>query len=509
MRAPNGNVLFNGSGNSEFFDFSSLDVLGFGVDYFNPGGNDRVVGTRYDDSFILSQGAEVINGRGGADTVNYSASTAGVDVDLNNAIQSGGFAENDRLIDIENITGSMNYADSIIGNGFANVLNGLGGSDKLLGGGGDDTLLGGDGNDSLSGDQGNDLLQGGGGHDQLSGGLGDDRLFGNNGNDCLSGGAGADTMDGGAGIDTVDYGASDGGVSVNLETTYGWLADAQGDRYIGVENVRGSRYDDNIWGNDAGNAIWAGDGNDIVDGGEGNNTIDGGAGDDDLGGGSRRDTILGGDGNDIIRSLGGGDVLDGGADDDLFIIGTGGDQVIGGKGIDTLSYLGDPAAEGAVTVDMIAGTAVIDGIGVDTFTEIENLIGTNFDDTLLGNADDNVIEGHGGCDSIAGGIGADVLNGGSGNDTLGGGDGADTFVFRTNPGWVQNSVEKDVILDFTVGVDRLELRGAVDSLDDLQFTQSGDDTIITYGQDGAQAIVLTGVSMEDLLANAETDFLFV
>ena len=58
-------------------------------------------------------------------------------------------------------------------------------------------------------------------------------------------------------------------------------------------------------------------------------------------------------------------------------------------------------------------------------TQIENLIGSEYADTLTGNDADNHIFGGAGGDTIRGGLGNDVLDGGLGNDTLIGGGGGD------------------------------------------------------------------------------------
>jgi len=76
----------------------------------------------------------------------------------------------------------------------------------------------------------------------------------------------------------------------------------------------------------------------------------------------------------------------------------------------------------------------------DTFTSIENLTGTRFDDAVIG--DDA----------------ANRLAARAGNDTLTGGGSADTFVFDTAPNALSNV---DTILDFLSGTDRLEFSRAV------------------------------------------------
>ncbi|NBI13623.1 hypothetical protein GVX81_08380 [[Haemophilus] felis] len=61
-------------------------------------------------------------------------------------------------------------------------------------------------------------------------------------------------------------------------------------------------------------------------------------------------------------------------------------------------------------------------------TQLENLIGSKFGDTLIGNNADNNISGGAGDDIIKGGEGNDYLDGGAGNDQLYGGTGNDIYV---------------------------------------------------------------------------------
>ncbi|WP_206539765.1 Ig-like domain-containing protein [Muribacter muris] len=61
-------------------------------------------------------------------------------------------------------------------------------------------------------------------------------------------------------------------------------------------------------------------------------------------------------------------------------------------------------------------------------TQIENLIGSDYDDTLTGNNADNNIQGGAGNDVIRGGAGNDYLDGGTGTDTMYGGSGDDRYI---------------------------------------------------------------------------------
>ena len=107
-----------------------------------------------------------------------------------------------------------------------------------------------------------------------------------------------------------------------------------------------------------------------------------------------------------------------GASDDLPLAttfnefeGMGGNDTITGNGDTRISYT---SASAAVTVDMVAGTAHgtaagdVANVGSDTFTGVNRVIGSNFNDAITGDGGDNVIEG---------GAGNDTLDGGLGNDT--------------------------------------------------------------------------------------------
>ena len=96
------------------------------------------------------------------DTVSYEESDAGVTVTVGGSV-SGGYAENDMLAGIENVTGSP-HTDTLTGDNNANVLMGGGGADTLDGEGGNDTLDGGAGNDDLDGGPGEDIFKFASGH---------------------------------------------------------------------------------------------------------------------------------------------------------------------------------------------------------------------------------------------------------------------------------------------------------------------------------------------------------
>jgi Ca2+-binding RTX toxin-like protein len=122
-------------------------------------GANHLVGGDWDDRLEGEAGADVIDGGAGVDTADYAGSSAGVRVDLGAGTATGGDAEGDVLLGIENLSGS-DHADRLVGDAGANMLSGGAGDDVLEGGAGDDLLEGGAGNDSFvfSGEWGRDSI---------------------------------------------------------------------------------------------------------------------------------------------------------------------------------------------------------------------------------------------------------------------------------------------------------------------------------------------------------------
>ncbi|WP_421722830.1 calcium-binding protein [Bauldia sp.] len=121
---------------------------------------DKLVGDSGANEIQAMKGNDVINGRGGSDTVDYTLDSfyggvAAVEVNLAKGKATDGFGKTDKLIKIENARGTAK-ADTLTGDSKKNKLEGLEGKDKLKGKGGNDTLIGGDGNDILIGGSGAD-----------------------------------------------------------------------------------------------------------------------------------------------------------------------------------------------------------------------------------------------------------------------------------------------------------------------------------------------------------------
>ena len=326
----------------------------------------------------------------------------------------------------------------------ADVLNGTSGSDVLSGRGGSDRLSGVDGADRLDGGPGDDAnLSGGGGPDLVRGSEGSDVLHGGPGDDVLDGGPGADTLDGDGDTDTASYVYSPAGVTVVLggAASGNRGGDAAGDDVDNVENLVGSAYGDTLTGTAGANVLDGGPGNDTlkplggadrVVGGDGADWVDytgsqpvivdlsqgtgthgdaegdtyfgvehvrGGASNDHLVGTHGANTLAGGGGADTLEGLGGADTLQ------------------GGTGTDTVSYEHSGAG---VQVDLSGPSATL-GVGGDaagdTLSDVEDLIGSPFDDTLIGTI---------GANTLTGGAGNDILDGHGGVDKLFGGEGSDT-----------------------------------------------------------------------------------
>jgi Ca2+-binding RTX toxin-like protein len=125
------------------------------------------------------------------------------------------------------------------------------------------------------------------------------------------------------------------------------------------------------------------------------------------------DQLYGGDGDDYLVGQGGSDILDGGRDNDYLEGGQGADTLIGGDGIDTAAYVNSSAG---VFARLDTKTGTLGEAEGDTYSGIENLVGSAFADMLVGDAGDNSISGVGGNDQLTGGAGADLLDGGAGFD---------------------------------------------------------------------------------------------
>ncbi len=115
-----------------------------------------------------------------------------------------------------------------------------------------------------------------------------------------------------------------------------------------------------------------------------------------------------GAGDSLIFAGSGALTVKGGAGDDTIVIGSANEVFNAGGGSDTVDL---SRATSAVTVDLTKSGAqtVGGGFGSETLNSVENVVGSNYNDTLTGNASDNL---------FVVGTGADKIDGGAGNDTV-------------------------------------------------------------------------------------------
>ncbi|WP_318530239.1 calcium-binding protein [Rhizobium sp. TRM95796] len=276
--------------------------------------------------------------------------------------------------------------------GRYNTIKGTNGLDILYGTAGADRIYGYAGQDSLEGRGGADRLYGGSGNDTLEGNAGDDILHGDAGEDELSGGAGNDVL------------------------------------YAGENR---------------------GDGNDELSGDAGNDILYGST---TLGKSTLGNCVLnGGGGNDTLYVLTKGTSVDAGSGNDLIYAGMGKPMkesyvsgLDGGSGNDTISFI--KAKDGVVT-ELNYFTLYYEGkliepggaaAGERYHNNIENAIGSHYNDTLWGGEAVN---------KLSGGKGNDFLDGLAGADILTGGAGADIFHFNSADG--PETKHRDTITDFS------------------------------------------------------------
>jgi Ca2+-binding RTX toxin-like protein len=485
---------------------------------------ENLIGSAQNDTLIGNDSANTLNGGGGADfldggagndTANYDNSESGVNVNLSTGNGSGGDAEGDTLLNIENLIGSSDDDNTLIGNSGDNLLIGGDEEDLLQGEGGNDSLYGGLEQDILSGGRGDDLLRGEADFDSLDGGQGRDSLFGGSGGDTLVGGSDGDLLDGGADIDTASYAGSSSGVSIDLTTGAFGGGDATGDTLVSIENLTGSSNSDTLKGDSLNNILEGGGGADFLDGGTGSdkasyassvsgvsvNLLTGafGGGDaqgdtlvniENLFGSGNNDTLVGNDsanileglagddllqgngGNDTIYGLEGNDTIEGGSGDDLLEGDEGNDFLSGGENNDLLfGGFGNDILEGGSDINFLSGDAgddrLVGGAVNDTLlggSENDTLLGDAGTDTLNGGSENDYLDGGldndqlvgaTGNDTLKGDSGNDILEGGIGTDTLTGGDGSDIFKFNFRQ---DSTLDQgfDTITDLEIGTDIID-----------------------------------------------------
>ncbi|MDK3019248.1 calcium-binding protein [Pseudodonghicola flavimaris] len=475
-------LLEDDAGNSSFEDVTGsrlYDVIsGDGKANVLRGlaGQDVLSGAGGDDTLIGGADADELTGGAGFDTADYSASGAGVTVDLAAGTGAGGDAEGDSLTGIEAVRGSGGD-DVLLGNlrgndldigvwtGFSyDEVDGNGGIDRVIvswsdaeedisvvklsttwariySGAIEDrdlraeiwdtedaTILTGAGDDliaSVVDNETEDLP----GIDHFAG---DDYIATGAGADRIAAGSGADQVFAGLGDDTVwrdkatkaETFVMDGGQGIDR-----LIADLSYDTAGVVLASYSPLSESGLAFSVAGGGVFAGF--EILE------KITTGSGEDQL-------TQLGavdsefhtGDGADTVTLDYGDNLVWAGSDGavDTLILDYSGERLMWvDAALETPAVIGDPAG---LNVRLKQGSGPIFVLkGNSTYYEFERLVltgsrnddviagldGRNSDDVLDGQAGDDVISGGRGNDVIVGGAGTDLLEGGIGDDTLIGG----------------------------------------------------------------------------------------
>ncbi|AMR64859.1 hypothetical protein A0T30_00225 [Aquipseudomonas alcaligenes] len=505
-------VVETGVGTDIVYSYLSNYTLGSNVENGRilSTGTASITGNGLSNLIYSGVGNNILNGAGGTDTVSYAYATSAISANLaTTTAQSTGGSGLDTLISIENLSGSA-YNDSLIGNSANNKLSGGAGNDILNGGAGADNMIGGDGSDTFFVDNTGDVVNESnaslsiGGTDIVNSYLskytlganiengritasGTASLTGNSLNNILYAGAGNNVLNGGSGSDTASYFYASSAVTISLASTAAQTTSGSGsDTLTAIENLTGSNYNDKLTGNSAGNKLIGGLGSDVLNGGAGADNMIGGDGSDsyyvdhtsDVV--SETNTDLASGGTDTVYSylssynLGAnvenGRILasaaanlTGNSLNNVLMAGSGNNILNGSDGIDTASYA---YATSAVTVSLSSTNAqATKGSGSDTLISIENLTGSNYNDTLTGNSANNLLNG---------GSGNDRLTGGEGKDTLIGGAGNDIFAFTALTDSRLEGDAWDVIKDFVRGADRIDLSkldANTEATGDSAFTQ--------------------------------------
>ncbi|MCB1490638.1 MAG: tandem-95 repeat protein, partial [Rhodobiaceae bacterium] len=309
---------------------------------------EAIYGTEFVDTFIGDSGFNRIRGLAGADIIQGTV-TGWQEVDYRRDAVNGG-------------TGSItvDLAGNFAIDGFGDVDT-LINVDAAIGGDTDDTLIGSAGDNRLRGEGGDDIIIGGAGADTLLGGAGDDTIDGGLGYDTIIGGAGDDTLLSG-GLTSIDFGNT-------AFLDYG-QEDGPGGVTITFVSLHEATATDTFGGTDT-----------LYNFSEFGGTMFADQLDVPIAAGHTEDSST------YFRPRAGDDIVNGSV-----------------AGYDTISYA-DAHFFGA-TAGLIADWSIgeiADPFGdTDTFTNVDEIQGTTFDDTFIGGTGYNRMVGLAGADTFMG-----------------------------------------------------------------------------------------------------------
>src|SRR5450830_710665 len=406
----------------------------------------NLIGSAYNDTFVANNKVNNLDGgSGGSDTVSYATSTSGVTVNLITNTGSGGYAQGDTYTNIQNVTGSS-HDDLFIANLSANHFDG--------GSGGSDTVsyatspVANDGTGVTV-----NLTTGVGAGGSAAGDtyVHIQNVIGSAYNDVFVANIDANSFDGGSGgLDTVSYVNSTAGVTVNFVSGRGVGGDAQGDTYNRIQNVIGSAQDDVF--------IAGADSRNFDGGSGGSDTVNYGA--SSAGVTVNMVTMTGTGGYAQNNSYVNIQNATGSSYSDTFISNNQANHFDGGlAGSDTVSYA---SSDAGVTVSLYDGSASGGYAQGDTLAHIQNVIGSNFDDTFIASSEVNNFEGGGGVNTVSyfyatGAVVIDLTN------TIGTGTGGSLYANGDSFSHIQNLIGGASDDTFVASLDANKLDGGASS----------------------------------------------
>lgn len=379
---------------------------------------------------------------------------------------------------------------------------------------------------------GDDVITGSGNEDDIIIGdnAGDDRISGGGGDDFIKGTAGNDIMDGGKGWNVLSYEETfwdkdNAKKGIVLDATKGTVKDSWDgtDKFKNFEEYRGSHLGDKFIGSAKGEHFTAFGGKDNIDGGGGWDEVryhrdqryDGKKGIVvDLEKGKIKDGFGSIDTVKNIESVIGTfskDTFKGDAKDNEFRGLSGKDSYDGGKGSDTVNFqFWEDLGQKGIVVDLRKAKDNIldDGFGnKETAKNIENITGSEFNDSITLGKADGWAWGH---------LGDDRLTAGSGKNWLGGDKGADTFIFLSASH--STAAKTDTIEDFSrKDGDRIDVSKVADfdfigkakfsgGGAELNYQVKGNETFL-YGDTNGDKKVDFVVKLDGKFTLVEGDFI--
>ncbi|HEY5792722.1 MAG TPA: calcium-binding protein [Chthoniobacterales bacterium] len=278
-------------------------------------------------------------------------------------------------------------------------------------------------------------------------------IFAGAGNDTINPGQGsADYVVGGKGSDLLVLDWTTGDLELTLRADENFARSFAYVNYLHFYEIERFQVTGSKW-------------KDYLDAGSGTDTLSGERGDDSLSGHAGADLLIGGSGNDWLDGGTGADTLVGGTGNDTYVVNSSRDtiQEFNGEGRDVVQS----------SVSFSLANLFVENLTLTGFAT--HGIGNLRANILSGNEVANLLEGKSGNDSLTGAGGNDTLAGYNRStrgidesDTLTGGLGIDFFMLGDasgrfyDDGKTSSAGTKDyaLITDFTVGSDKLQLKGA-------------------------------------------------